>query len=70
LNADPERLNLAMRELWKMRVGRSLGRTLYFVDPEAKDPKKDLCVGIVDDADLAAFLVDGWNHRRSDLIGR
>ena len=61
MNADIERLDLAVREGWEMRQGRSLGRTLYFVDPEANDPKQDLCVGIVDSAVLARLLVTGWN---------
>ena len=56
--SDPYRAN---RMLYKMpmRVGRKLGRTLYFVTGEG--PDKDLCIGIVDTPEIAAAICEAVN---------
>ena len=56
--SDPYRAN---RMLYKMpmRVGRKLGRTLYFVTGDG--PDKDLCIGIVDTPEIAAAICEAVN---------
>lgn len=64
MDADPSKVNNAIRKRWGMRVGRKLGRTVYLVDPEANDPMVDLCVGIMDTRALAEEVVRKWNQAR------
>lgn len=45
-----------------MRVGRSLGRTLYLVNDE-DDPKSDTFIGVVDTRELAAEVCRRWNKQ-------
>lgn len=64
MDADPAKIEWAIRKRWEMRVGRKLGRTLYLVDPDFNDPDMDLCVGIVDTRALAEEVVRKWNQAR------
>lgn len=44
----------------RLRVGRTLGRTLYIVTP-GEDRLADRCIGIVDTPELAAMIVAAVN---------
>jgi hypothetical protein len=46
----------------KMRVGRTIGRTLYLVEPNEPDRKKDRCIGMVDTPGLAEIIAMRWNY--------
>lgn len=50
----------------EMRVGGSVGRTLYLVDENTDDRKQDHLIGLVDTRELAAQIATCWNASRSD----
>ena len=56
--SDPHRANRMLHKM-PMRVGRKLGRTLYFVTGDG--PDKDVCVGIVDTPEIAAAICTAMN---------
>lgn len=61
MDADTKTITRAIGEGWEMRVGRKLGRTLY-LHPPGGAWEGDLCVGIVDSAQLADSICALWNH--------
>jgi hypothetical protein len=59
--ADPNQAWLLIRQGRKLRVGRSLGRSVY-VQTGTDDPKKDLFIGVMDSPLIAAYVVDAVNR--------
>lgn len=56
MDADSDSVRELIQRGAKMRVGRTLGRTIYL-----KDKSGDLCVGVVDTEELAEEIMKRWN---------
>lgn len=59
--ARPDLIRRGIAGGWRMRTGRSLGRTLYLHDPDGGGPDEDICVGMMDSPEIAGLVALLWN---------
>ena len=60
--AQPERALGLIKSGMPLRIGRSIGRTLY-VQTGDEASKEDLLIGVMDSPELAALVVEAMNER-------